>query len=226
MTHPRESLHGCLVYVAVLCGLRVAAGGPVDLTLGHRTTAGQQGSAVLFFAAYQGQLREVLFDPIIFNQVMVNQGSAYDNHTGVFTAPFAGVYQFVFAAQLCRGDHNNNWYFMTNGHQRMLCHAQMSGGDTSLNTCFYMEELKKGDQVWVKQKVGGCAWANSNSKTITFSGVLLAKEGISMLGGGLDPRRSCPPFSRSSSVVRSSGRTVVPMWTGVSIILPLCFFFL
>lgn len=83
------------------------------------------GSAVLFFTAYQGQLREVLFNPIIFNQVLVNQGSAYDNNTGLFTVPVAGIYQFVFAAQLCRGDHNNMWNFVVNGKNKMMCHAQV-----------------------------------------------------------------------------------------------------
>lgn len=61
----------------------------------------------------------------MFNQVVVNQGSAYNNETGVFTAPVAGIYQFVFAAQLCRGDHNNVWYFIVMGDRRMACHAQV-----------------------------------------------------------------------------------------------------
>ncbi|XP_026180797.1 complement C1q-like protein 4 [Mastacembelus armatus] len=171
-----------------LFGLVLAA---VELIPGQ-TAAKQQGGAVLFFAAYQGHLRDVLYNPIIFNQVLVNQGSAYSNDTGLFTAPVAGIYQFVFAAQLCRGDHNNVWYLMVNGKRDAFCHAQLSGGDTTLNTCYFMEELEKGDQVWVKQDVGSCAWASTISKTITFSGVLLASEGVPMPGGKDDPGRSCP----------------------------------
>ncbi|XP_008293602.1 protein HP-25 homolog 1-like [Stegastes partitus] len=153
----------------------------------------------------EGQLRDVPFDPIVFNQVLVNQGSAYDNDTGVFTAPLAGVYQFVFAAQLCRGNHNNRWYFMVNRDMRMLCHAQMTAGETTLNTCYFMEELKKGDQVWVKQNAESCSWASTTSKTITFSGILLASESVSLVGGKYGS--SCPLPSRNV-VSRSAGRRV------------------
>ncbi|KAF3847043.1 hypothetical protein F7725_004121 [Dissostichus mawsoni] len=54
----------------------------------------------LVVAKNLGQLRELEFNPILFNDVLVNQGSAYSNDSGVFIAPVAGIYQFVFAAQL------------------------------------------------------------------------------------------------------------------------------
>ncbi|KAJ4922730.1 hypothetical protein JOQ06_004008 [Pogonophryne albipinna] len=155
----------------------------------RQTAAAQQGGAVLFYAAFQGQLRELEFNPILFNDVLVNQGSAYSNDSGVFIAPVTGIYQFVFAAQLCRGNHNNIWYFMVNGKQGASCHAQVSGSDTTLSTCYCLEDLKKGDPVWMKQLSGTCAWASTSSKTITFSGVLLAREGASTLGGEYS---SCP----------------------------------
>ncbi|KAJ4922728.1 hypothetical protein JOQ06_004006 [Pogonophryne albipinna] len=110
----------------------------------RQTAAAQQGGAVLFYAAFQGQLRELEFNPILFNDVLVNQGSAYSNDSGVFIAPVTGIYQFVFAAQLCRGNHNNIWYFMVNGKQGASCHAQVSGSDTTLSTCYCLEDLKKG----------------------------------------------------------------------------------
>ncbi|KAF3699612.1 Complement C1q-like protein 4 C1q and tumor necrosis factor-related protein 11 [Channa argus] len=177
--------------IGVLC---VSSWVRVDLAarIPRQTSAKQQGGAVLFFVAHQGQLRDILFDPIIFNQVLVNQGSAYNNNNGVFTAPVAGIYQFVFAAQLCRGDHSNVWSFMVNGERRMSCHAQLSGGDTNLNTCYFMVELQKDDRVWVKQNVGGCAWASTTSNTITFSGVMLASEGMSTLEGKYGSGSSCP----------------------------------
>ncbi|XP_074513434.1 complement C1q-like protein 2 [Sebastes fasciatus] len=195
----------CSVFVTVLCVTSLVVANPVEL-IPRQTAARQQGGAVLFYAAHQGQLRDILYNPIVFNQVVVNQGSAYDNDTGVFTAPVAGIYQFVFAAQLCRGDHNNRWYFMVNGNQKMYCHAQVSGLDTTLNTCYCMEKLKKGDQVWVKQKVESCAWASTISQTITFSGVLLASEGVSTLGGTYGSGSSCPLPSlvRNRDMVSSS----------------------
>ncbi|CAG5898204.1 unnamed protein product [Menidia menidia] len=198
----------CLVYVTALglCAITLISGGPVK-----QTAAKQKGSAVLFFVAHPGQVREVLFSPLIFNQVMVNQGSAYDKNTGVFTAPVAGVYQFVYAAQLCRGPHNNLWYFMVNDAERMLCHAQVSGGDTTLNTCYYMEELKEGDRVWIKQLEGSCAWASTTSKTITFSGVLLVREGVSMLEEKHGSGFSCPLPSLSHKMMSSSASQAVAL---------------
>ncbi|XP_041858787.1 multimerin-2-like [Melanotaenia boesemani] len=209
-----------LVALSVLCGTSLVFGGPVN-QVSHQTADRQQGSAVLFYVAHQGQLRDVMFNPVILNQVLVNEGSAYDNNTGVFTAPIAGIYQFVFVAQLCRGPHNNNWDFMVNGDERMKCHAQVSGGDTTLNTCYYMEKLKKGDQVWIKQRAGSCAWASTTSKTITFSGILLASQGASTLGGRYGS--SCPLPSLSHRVAPSSaGRRAAG--SGVFFIMLLCLF--
>ncbi|KAK2832836.1 hypothetical protein Q5P01_016725 [Channa striata] len=190
--------------VTVLCVSGLVLADPAA-RIPRQTASKQQGGAVLFFVAHQGQLRDVLFDPIVFNQVLVNQGSAYNNDSGVFVAPVAGIYQFVFAAQLCRGDHNNIWNFIVNRDRRMSCHAQVSGGDTTLNTCYFMVELQKGDQVWVKQNVGGCAWASSASKTITFSGVLLASEGMSTLEGKYGSGSSCPIPSMGKNRTPASG---------------------
>lgn len=69
---------------------------------------------------------------------------------------------------------------------------KISGGDTALNTCYFMEELKMGDQVFIRQDEGSCAWASSTSKTITISGILLASEGISMVGGMYSSSTSHP----------------------------------
>ncbi|KAK1877021.1 Complement C1q-like protein 4 [Dissostichus eleginoides] len=146
----------------------------------RQTAATQQGGAVLFYAAFQGQLRELEFNPILFNNVLVNQGSAYSNDSGVFIAPVAGIYQFLFAAQLCRGNHNNFWYFMVNGKQGASCHAQVSGGDTTLSTCYCLEDLKKGDlsrrklegsfgnQVWIGlfQETSDSEWKWSKTDEI------------------------------------------------------------
>lgn len=153
----------------------------------RQTAVQKQGSAVLFYASHQGSLREIEYNPIIFNEVVVNQGYGYSNGSGMFTAPVSGIYQFVFAAQLCRGDHNNVWYFIVKGEQKMACHAQVSGRDTTLNTCYYMDQLKKGDMVWMRHTPTSCAWASTVSRTITFSGVLLASEGVSTIGTKYSP---------------------------------------
>ncbi|XP_049924403.1 complement C1q-like protein 4 [Epinephelus moara] len=208
-----------VVILTALCVTGLVVAGPVH-SIPRQRAARQQGGAVLFYAAFQGSLRDILYNPVIFNQVVVNQGSGYNNDTGVFTAPVPGIYQFVFAAQLCRGDHDNSWRFMVNGVHSMSCIAQVSGLDTTLNTCYYMKELKKGDQVWVKQEVGSCAWASTISNTITFSGVLLATEGVSTLGGKYS---SCPlpSLGHSRDIVPHSAGCRVSL-DSVAIALLLC----
>ncbi|CAN9505400.1 unnamed protein product [Ophioblennius macclurei] len=181
-----------------------------------------QGVAVLFFATYEGSLMELEYDPIVFGQVLVNQGSAYDSTTGVFTAPIAGIYQFVFTAQLCRGNHNNSWYFKVNGVKRMSCLGQVTGWETTRNDCSFMEELKKGDRVWIRQKPDSCAWASTTSRTINFSGVLLASEGVSKLG---EKYRSCPLPGPPRDVVSGSPGGDLALCSLAIPLLLCCFFF-
>ncbi|CAJ1075641.1 complement C1q-like protein 4 isoform X1 [Xyrichtys novacula] len=174
------------VVSATLFATSLTVAGSVDRTP-RQAAVQKQGAAVLFYSEHQGSLREIEYNPVVFNHVVVNQGAGYSNVSGMFTAPVSGIYQFVFAAQLCRGNYNNVWGFMVRGERKMACHAQVSGGDTTLNTCYLMEELKKDDKVWMKQNPGSCAWASATSKTITFSGVLLASEGVSTLGAKYSP---------------------------------------
>ncbi|KAM6966003.1 complement C1q tumor necrosis factor-related protein 3-like [Tautogolabrus adspersus] len=168
-------------------------------------------------------MTDIEYNPIIFNEVVLNQGSGYNNETGRFTAPVAGIYQFVFAAQLCRGRHNNVWSFVVQGDWKMVCHAQVFDGTTTLNTCYFMYELMKGDQVWMKQNVGSCAWASRVSRTITFSGALLASEGVSTLGAKYGSGNSCPLIGMGSNKLKlssSAGRRAAS--SSVVVMLLLC----
>lgn len=100
---------------------------------------------------------------------------------------------------------------------------QMSGGDTSLNTCYFMTELRKGDQVWMRQNVGSCAWASTTSNTITFSGVLLAREGASTLGTTYGSGSSCllPSLGLDRDVVSGSAARSATL-SSVAVTLLLC----
>lgn len=211
--------------LAVLTALSVT--GLTATEILHRTprqTAVQkQGSAVLFYASHQGSLREIEYDPIIFNEIVVNQGNSYSNDSGMFVAPVSGIYQFVFAAQLCRGDHNNVWYFIVKGEQKMACHAQVYGRDTTLNTCYYMDQLKKGDMVWMRHTPSSCAWASTVSRTITFSGVLLASEGVSMLGSKYSPC-SLPGVGKMKLNSGSAGLSATLSHVGITLLLSCLFF--
>lgn len=105
--------------------------------------------------------------------------------------------------------------------------SQVSGQNTAVNTCYLMRELKKGDRVWVRQNADSCAWASFTSTTITFSGVLLAREGVSTLGAQYGSGSSCPlpRLGLSSHLVSGSPGHSVAL-SGAAITLLLCFLFL
>ncbi|CAL8301450.1 unnamed protein product [Merluccius merluccius] len=136
-----------------------------------------QGGRVVFYVSHPGFLRNFEFDPIIFPMVDVNRGSAYNPTTGVFTVPYTGIYFFLFSSQMCRGNHINTWYIMVDYSKMTTCHGQVDNDGTALITCYYMGELRKGKQVWVKQDSDSCAWATTSSRTISFSGVGLTSDG-------------------------------------------------
>lgn len=84
-----------------------------------------------------------------------------------------------------------------------------------------MEDLHKGDKVWVKQHAMSCAWASTTSRTITFSGVLLATEGMSTLGEKYGSGSSCPipRLGQKRTIVPSSAGRSVALWTVVIILI-------
>lgn len=108
-----------------------------------------------------------------------------------------------------------------NAYPPLLPPPQVSGGDTTLSTCYLMDELKKGDQVWMRQIVGSCAWASTISKTITFSGVLLASEGVSTLGGRYGSSCPLPSLGRTKSIASVSAGQSATLST-VAITMLLC----
>ena len=63
---------------------------------------------------------------VVFDTVMVNQGSHYDNSNGRFTAPIAGKYQFSFSGMAAGGTadfqvrilKNGGGFFNSNGSGR------------------------------------------------------------------------------------------------------------
>lgn len=124
-----------------------------------------------FFAAYPSELRGFVYT-IPFSDVVLNRGSAFDEISGVFTAPVSGIYQFFMSFQSGRNHDNNEWHLKVNGVTEVVCLSQVNLWSTVGSLCNYMAELNQGDQVTVSQ-VKGFAWAATGSRTITFSGSLL-----------------------------------------------------
>lgn len=111
---------------------------------------------------------------IVFTNVLVNKGSAYDRSTGVFTAPVNGSYSF------------NTQFCLYTGVQ---VYINIMVNNTIYSASHYYEAntyvcnvgkiyayLKKGDTVWVKSTAstssGNNFYQNSDHMNL-FSGVLI-----------------------------------------------------
>ncbi|XP_060602087.1 EMILIN-2-like [Ruditapes philippinarum] len=114
---------------------------------------------------------------MVFEEVLMNEGSAYNKDNGVFTVPYAGVY--TFSVQLCVAKQKYvDIAFMANDKPFKL--SRVNRHDTSGASCFNFDAVTKvrfNDEV--KMKILSC---DSSGETInkrsgtfwnTFSGRLV-----------------------------------------------------
>ncbi|XP_064600040.1 complement C1q tumor necrosis factor-related protein 3-like [Liolophura sinensis] len=108
---------------------------------------------------------------IVFGTVETNLGNAYNPHTGIFTCPVNGVYQF-FVSILSWPKKRIETHLAVNGEGRLLVYSSSSAmHHGSLGTGTIILELNEEDKVQVKltRNFGDyihCCWS-------TFSGHLL-----------------------------------------------------
>ena len=101
---------------------------------------------------------------IVFNDVLLNVGSAYHSGHGIFVAPVPGVYFFTMSL-LALGTTPHHAKLVNDG--RKLARADFNDADH-----FDDSSLKKGNFVAVQNaNYSGMLYAGSNYST--FSGVLL-----------------------------------------------------
>uniref|UniRef100_A0A4W6DLC0 C1q domain-containing protein n=1 Tax=Lates calcarifer TaxID=8187 RepID=A0A4W6DLC0_LATCA len=110
---------------------------------------------------------------LVYNKLFANVGNAYCNSTGVFAAPVAGVYCFIFSYHA--GGHeiakltlikNGDSVVMTSDHK-----TGADGADNGGNAAVL--ELKRGDQVYVRMAACSHVWAAGCH--VTFSGFLVSQ---------------------------------------------------
>lgn len=86
---------------------------------------------------------------MVFDDVQLNTGNAYDPHIGTFTAPVEGVYKFDLV--LSSNVENGHGEMMHNGVDLLDVYAD------KLNQSFYgrgsgsiIVRMAKGDKVWIQ----------------------------------------------------------------------------
>ncbi|CAG2244953.1 C1QL [Mytilus edulis] len=85
------------------------------------------------------------YEVIIFDKIWLNMGGAYDNDTGVFTAPKTGLYSISTTVM---SHHNSHLHcYLWKNNERMVL---AFGNDFSTGTLNVVMALKKSDTVYVK----------------------------------------------------------------------------
>ncbi|KAF7650893.1 hypothetical protein LDENG_00119010 [Lucifuga dentata] len=131
---------------------------------------------VIFSAAADGNEHIGPFNietTLIYGTVITNIGGSFNQHTGIFTAPIAGVYYFVFFCH-AGGGHPLTLYLYKNNQLLSMTHDHSSsadGADNGGNAVFV--QLQKGDQVYVRLGANTHVWPRQ--RITTFSGFLLGQ---------------------------------------------------
>ena len=109
---------------------------------------------------------------IIFDVAKTNIGSAYSPHTGVFTAPSAGVYVFTWSIRLVRAEHSFEIIVNAEVYGATFLRAKTTAGGDETVTGTVVVHLSTGDEVFVRTHayVGdGDIYSNTHGQP-TFSG--------------------------------------------------------
>lgn len=108
---------------------------------------------------------------IVFDDVQLNTGNAYDPHIGTFTAPVDGIYKFDLV--LSSDVENGHGEIMHNGVRVLDVYAD------KLNSMWYgrgsgsiIVRMTQGDKVWIQNTDTGNTVINAGVET-AFSGHLL-----------------------------------------------------
>ncbi|XP_063438824.1 complement C1q tumor necrosis factor-related protein 3-like [Mytilus trossulus] len=103
-----------------------------------------------FTAASLGKGHEVVYDVSD-----TNVGNGYDNVTGTFRAPSAGVYGFTWT--ICADNHGEiQVELVINGRQRGVNHVDSEiSNDLDCSTAFVIEKVNMGDFVFIRSTVAG-----------------------------------------------------------------------
>nr|KAI8762829.1 type 2 C1q domain-containing protein [Biomphalaria glabrata] len=106
---------------------------------------------------------------IVFDDVLVNNGAAYDARSGIFTVPVSGVY--IFTATIVSGFNSTIETMLTmNGQEvaRIYSGAYKNRGSGSNAVLL---NLKEGDEIWVALFYGNGNYVHG--KWSSFSGALI-----------------------------------------------------
>ena len=114
-------------------------------------------------------------EKIVFPYLISNVGNGYDVSTGIFTAPFDGVY--LFTCFLASHTDEIKADLVVNGLPKVGISAIATSGSSghfgAAGNALPIA-LVTGDRVWIQHVSGSVIWSHSGAPYTTFSGHLIA----------------------------------------------------
>ena len=136
-----------------------------------------QTDVIHFSARGLKNMSPVKTETLIFTTIMSNEGSGYNDETGVFTAPVGGLY--MFNLQLCVKSGKKYLYFeLVASGQTIYKGLALDDDSGNWQTCHSYSIstlLKAKDTVMVKagRTSGNALWENSSDAWNIFDGFLV-----------------------------------------------------
>lgn len=105
---------------------------------------------------------------IEFSRVFSNQGDGYDNTTGIFTAPYSGVYLFFFSVRVGIGKYDSAYVRLyVDGVFRAYAIEE-----AAFNA--HVTHMYAGDTAWIQTgNIAGGSTHNMRLSGTTFTGIML-----------------------------------------------------
>ncbi|XP_067381430.1 complement C1q-like protein 4 [Channa argus] len=131
----------------------------------------------VFFSAATGGSGHIgpfnTYTTLIYKTVITNIGNAYNQFTGIFTAPVAGIYYFTLFYH-AGGTNIVSLTLIKNDQTVVECYDHRTlqdGADNGGNAVLL--QLQQGDQVFVRLGANTHVWGNN--EITTFSGFLVSQ---------------------------------------------------
>uniref|UniRef100_A0A3B5LJC9 C1q domain-containing protein n=1 Tax=Xiphophorus couchianus TaxID=32473 RepID=A0A3B5LJC9_9TELE len=134
----------------------------------------KDATIIAFSAATGGSGHIGPFDTdttLIYRKLIINVGNAYNQHTGIFSAPVPGIYYFTYFYH-AGGSQVVNLSLMKNNEEVVTTYDHKTSHDVADNGGnAALLQLQQGDQVYVQLVENTHIWGGSHGTT--FSGYLL-----------------------------------------------------
>lgn len=130
------------------------------------------GNAVAFTAILSRDTTVGGKEVVKYDRVLTNVGGAYKSSTGIFTAPYKGIY--TISCSLLSSTSNSVHLDITkNGKKISIIYAASGTFPHSAQTLQLL--LNKGDKIWIQNHSGNKASLHDHGSYNLFSGVLITQ---------------------------------------------------